>query len=235
MLSIDALEVSYGAVRALRGVSLTVAQGEIVSVVGPNGAGKSTLLLCIAGALAPRAGDIRLQDTSIAGVAAENIAHLGISLVPEGRRIFTQLSVEENLRLGTQMRRDREAVEEDFRHLLEVFPALKERLSTPGGKLSGGEQQQLAIARALMTRPQLVLLDEPALGLAPIVIDTVYDVLHRLREEQSITLLIVEQSTHRALEHADRVYVLRQGQLELEGVSAELDDKEVERAYFGYG
>ncbi len=234
MLSVDALEVSYGAVRALRGISLAVRPGEVVSVVGPNGAGKSTLLLSIAGAVSPAGGDIRLADASLLGIAPENIARLGISLVPEGRNIFTQLSVRENLRLGTQMRRDRAGIEEDFDHMLAVFPALHERLSTPGGKLSGGEQQQLAIARALMTRPQLVLLDEPALGLAPMMIETVYEVLHRLREQQSITLLIVEQSTHRALEHADRVYVLRQGKLVLEGRSRELEDDQVERAYFGY-
>lgn len=155
-------------------------------------------------------------------------------MVPEGRRIFTQLSVEENLRLGSQMRRDRNRVERDFRQMLEVFPVLGERLSSPGGKLSGGEQQQLAIARALMTRPRLVLLDEPALGLAPMVIDAVYATLHRLREEQALTLLLVEQSTHRALENSNRVYVLRHGRIELEGTSSSVDEKAVERAYFGY-
>ncbi len=234
MLEVEGLEVSYGPVRALRGVSLAVEQGGFVGVVGPNGAGKSTLLFTIAGALAPHAGTIRLNGTSIAGVAAENIARLGISMVPEGRNIFTQLTVEENLRLGTQMRRDRERTEQDYRHMLEVFPVLKERLSTSGGKLSGGEQQQLAIARALMTGPELVLLDEPALGLAPMMVDTVYAVLHRLREERSLTLLVVEQSTHRALDNANRIYVLRQGRIELEGGSRDLDERDVEKAYFGY-
>ncbi len=234
MLGVDGLEVSYGPVRALRGVTLNVAAGEMVSVVGPNGAGKSTLLLAIAGALVPSAGEIRFKDESILGRPTEAVARLGISLVPEGRNIFTQLTVEENLRLGTQMRRDRDRIELDFSEMLAVFPILGERLSSPGGKLSGGEQQQLAIARALMTGATVMLLDEPALGLAPIVVETVYSVLHRLRSERAMTLLIVEQSTHRALENADRVYVLRQGRIELEGPSGELDEKAVEQAYFGY-
>ncbi len=234
MLGVEGLEVAYGPVRAIRGVSLSVAEGEIVSVVGPNGAGKSTLLLAIAGALAPSSGEIRFKDRSILGRPTEAVARLGISLVPEGRNIFTQLTVAENLRLGTQMRRDRKRIELDFAEMLAVFPVLGERLSSYGGKLSGGEQQQLAIARALMTGSRFILLDEPALGLAPIMVETVYSVLHRLRSERSITLLIVEQSTHRALENADRVYVLRQGRIELEGPSSELDEKTVEQAYFGY-
>ncbi len=234
MLGVDGLEVSYGPVRALRGVTLKVAEGEMVSVVGPNGAGKSTLLLAIAGALAPSAGEIRFNEQSILGRPTEAVARLGISLVPEGRNIFTQLTVEENLRLGTQMRRDRDRIEQDLAEMLAVFPILGERLSNHGGKLSGGEQQQLAIARALMTGARFILLDEPALGLAPIIVETVYSVLHRLRRERAITLLIVEQSTHRALENADRVYVLRQGRIELEGPSGELDEKAVEQAYFGY-
>ena len=234
MLEVADLEVRYGAVPALREVSLTVAENELVGVVGPNGAGKSTLLLAIAGALAPASGQIRFDGEDIGAQSAENIARLGLSMVPEGRRIFTQLSVEENLRLGTQMRRDRDRIERDFRQMLEVFPVLGERRSSPGGKLSGGEQQQLAIARALMTRPRLVLLDEPALGLAPMVSDAVYATLHRLREEQALTLLLVEQSTHRVLDNADRVYVLRHGRIELEGASERLDEEAVERAYFGY-
>ena len=234
MLEVDRLDVRHGAVRALRDVSLAVAENEIVGVVGPNGAGKSTLLLTIAGALQPAGGAIRFRGEAIGAAAAENIARLGISMVPEGRRIFTRLTVEENLRLGTQMRRDRDGIERDFRQMLDLFPVLGERRSAPGGKLSGGEQQQLAIARALMTRPRLVLLDEPALGLAPLVIEAVYATLHRLRAEQALTLLLVEQSTYRVLANADRVYVLRHGRITLEGPSADLDEKAVERAYFGY-
>ena len=218
---------------AVRGVSVRVARGEIVCVVGPNGAGKSTTLHTIAGVLAPSAGAVRLDGRSILGQAPEAIARMGLSLVPEGRHVFNQLSVEENIRLGTQMRADRGQIEGDFERVLSTFPFLRERLRAPGGKLSGGEQQQLVIARALMTRPRIMVLDEPSLGLAPMVVDTVYGVLQALRED-GITLLVVEQSTHRALENADRIYVMRSGEIALAGSAAELGDEELERAYFGY-
>ena len=234
MLEIKDLHVRYGNIPAVRGVSLEVNKGEIICVVGPNGAGKSTTLLTIAGAQSPAQGSILLAGESIAGQSPEDIARKGISLVPEGRHVFTQLTVEENIRLGTGMRKDRDQIESDFHNMLNHFPFLAKRLKTPGGKLSGGEQQQLVIARALMTRPEIIMLDEPSLGLGPIVVDTVYSILHTLRD-QGITLLIVEQSTHRALENADRVYVLRRGQIELQGKSSELSDEEVERAYFGFG
>ena len=234
MLEIKDLHVRYGNIPAVRGVSLEVNKGEIICVVGPNGAGKSTTLLTIAGAQSPAQGSILLAGESIAGQSPENIARKGISLVPEGRHVFTQLTVEENIRLGTGMRKDRDQIESDFHNMLNHFPFLAKRLKTPGGKLSGGEQQQLVIARALMTRPEIIMLDEPSLGLGPIVVDTVYSILHTLRD-QGITLLVVEQSTHRALENADRVYVLRRGQIELQGRSSELSDEEVERAYFGFG
>ena len=213
---------------------MRVERGEIVCVVGPNGAGKSTTLHTIAGVLAPSAGAVRLDGRSILGQAPEAIARMGLSLVPEGRHVFTQLSVEENIRLGTQMRADRGEIEGDFERVLSTFPFLRERLSAPGGKLSGGEQQQLVIARALMTRPRIMLLDEPSLGLGPMVVDTVYGILQALRED-GITLLVVEQSTHRALENADRIYVLRSGEITLHGKSAELTDEALEQAYFGYG
>ena len=234
MLEIKDLHVRYGNIPAVRGVSLEVNKGEIICVVGPNGAGKSTTLLTIAGAQSPAQGSILLAGESIAGQSPENIARKGISLVPEGRHVFTQLTVEENIRLGTGMRKDRDQIESDFHNMLNHFPFLAKRLKTPGGKLSGGEQQQLVIARALMTRPEIIMLDEPSLGLGPIVVDTVYSILHTLRD-QGITLLVVEQSTHRALENADRVYVLRRGQIELQGKSSELSDEEVEKAYFGFG
>ena len=234
MLEIKDLHVRYGNIPAVRGVSLDVNKSEIICVVGPNGAGKSTTLLTIAGAQTPTQGSILLAGESMAGQSPENIARKGISLVPEGRHVFTQLTVEENIRLGTGMRKDRDQIESDFHNMLNHFPFLAKRLKTPGGKLSGGEQQQLVIARALMTRPEIIMLDEPSLGLGPIVVDTVYSILHTLRD-QGITLLVVEQSTHRALENADRVYVLRRGQIELQGTSSELSDEEVERAYFGFG
>ena len=233
MLEVENLHVHYGRITAVRGVSLNVNEGEMVCIVGPNGAGKSTTLLTIAGAQGATEGAIRLGGTSVIGKSPERIARLGISLVPEGRHVFTQLTVEENIRLGTSIRKDRDQIEGDFQNMLKHFPFLAGRLKTPGGKLSGGEQQQLVIARALMTRPRIILLDEPSLGLAPIIVDTVYGILHTLRE-QGITLLVVEQSTHRALENADRIYVLRRGQIELHGKSGELSDEELERAYFGF-
>lgn len=233
MLVVDDLHVHYGRVPAVRGVSVNVDRGEIVGIVGPNGAGKSTTLLAIAGVLAPTQGTIRLDGRSTVGTTPEAIARMGLSLVPEGRHVFTQLSVEENVRLGAQMRADRAEVERDFDHMLTEFPFLQSRLSTPAGKLSGGEQQQLVIARALMTRPRLMLLDEPALGLGPLVVETVYRILRGLRDS-GITLLVVEQSTHRALENADRIYVIRSGRIKLHGRSADVSDAEVEEAYFGY-
>ena len=225
--------MSYGRVPAVRGVSVRVDAGEIVCIVGPNGAGKTTTLEAIAGTLRPTAGTIRLNGAAIAGQAPEAIARMGVSLVPENRHVFTQLTVEENLRLGSQMRPDRDRIEPDFERILGHFPFLRERLATPGGKLSGGEQQQLVIARALMTAPKLMLLDEPALGLAPLIVATVYDILRTLRG-QGITLLVVEQSTHRALENADRIYVMRSGEIVLHGARDALTRDEVEAAYFGY-
>ena len=223
----------YRRLRAVRGVSLTVGEGEIVCLVGPNGAGKSSTLRSIAGLHPPAQGDIRLGGRSVVGMAPEIIARRGLSLVPEGRHVFTQLTVQENILLGSQMRRDRKQVRADFERMMESFPFLRGRLSTPGGKLSGGEQQQLVIARALMTRPSLILLDEPSLGLAPMVVDTVYEILKGLRDE-GITLLVVEQSTHRALENGDRIYIIRSGQIELEGDCSALTDERVEQAYFGF-
>ena len=233
MLAVTDLHVGYGRVPAVRGISVGVEAGQIVCLVGPNGAGKSTTLLAIAGILTPTQGSITFDGASIVGVAPEEIARKGLSLVPEGRHVFTQLSVEENIRLGTQMRADRDEIEADFKRMLTEFPFLQSRLSTPAGKLSGGEQQQLVIARALMTRPRLILLDEPALGLGPLIVETVYRILRSLRD-RGITLLVVEQSTHRALENADRIYVIRSGKIQLHGRSAELSDAQVEEAYFGY-
>lgn len=233
MLEIDNIHVQYGRIAAVRGISFSVGAGEIVTLVGPNGAGKSTTMMTIAGALTPVRGTVKLNDESLIGKSPEDIARLGISFVPEGRHVFSQLTVEENIRIGSDMRRDRQNIEPDFERVLGYFPFLRERLNTPGGKLSGGEQQQLAIARALMTRPKLILIDEPSLGLAPIVVDRVYEILRALREEGN-TLVVVEQSTHRALENADRIYVMRSGRIVLSGDSLSLTDKELETAYFGF-
>jgi branched-chain amino acid transport system ATP-binding protein len=233
MLDVEGIQVQYGRITAVRDASFRVDKGEIVTLVGPNGAGKSTTMMAIAGALAPSQGTIRLDGQSIIGKSPETIARLGLSFVPEGRHVFAQLTVNENIRLGSDMRKDRENIEPDFERVVGYFPFLRERLGTPGGKLSGGEQQQLVIARALMTRPRIILIDEPSLGLGPIIVDRVYDILRALRQE-GITLVVVEQSTHRALENADRVYVMRSGRIVLHGHSKDLTDKELERAYFGF-
>jgi branched-chain amino acid transport system ATP-binding protein len=235
MLVVDNLHVRYGRVAAVRGVTFEVNAGEVVCLAGPNGAGKSTTLLAIVGAVAAASGSVQFKGTSIVGTGVENIAAAGISLVPEGRRIFGTLTVEENLRLGAVTRNDRNEVQRDFELLLEQFPLLRERLKASAGKLSGGEQQQVAIARALMARPKLLLVDEPALGLAPQMIERVYEILLRLRRE-GLSLLVVEQSTERALAAADRMYIMRNGEIRFVGRPDALITREsIEQAYFGFG
>ena len=234
LLRVSDLHVRYGEITAVRGVSLDVEEREIVCIVGPNGAGKSSTLLAIAGGLQQAEGVVELNGSPLLGRPPETLARLGISLVPEGRHVFGTLTVEENLRLGTKMRKDRGAIEQDVERIYGQFPILKERRRAPAGKLSGGEQQQLVIARALMTGPQIVLLDEPSLGLAPQMVDTVYDILWELRE-QGVTMLVVEQSVERAFDVADRIYVMRTGQIELSGTADELEDhQDLHQAYFGF-
>ena len=234
LLSIDDIYVRYGGLTAVRGVSLRVGEGEVVCVIGPNGAGKSSTLQAIAGAVPLASGRIRFDGQDIAGLKPESIARRGFSLVPEGRRIFASLTVDENLRLGTGMRRDRRALASDLGRVLDYFPALAERRYRPAGLLSGGEQQMLAIGRALLTRPRLIAVDEPSLGLAPIMIDEVYRILVELNRRDGMTLLIVEQSIERALQVADRIFVLRSGQVALSGPPEEMADRlRVETAYFG--
>ncbi len=236
LLEVDGLHVRYGDLIAQRSISLTVAPGEVVCIIGPNGAGKSTALAAIAGGVTPHAGDIRIGGRSVLGQRPEQIARLGLSLVPEGRHIFGTLTVGENLRIGGDIRRDRAAARADMAWLLELFPRLAERLKVPASRLSGGEQQMLAVARAVMTRPRLLLVDEPSLGLAPKIIDQIYDILLDLRVRANLTLLINEQSSNRILKHADRIYVLRGGRLQLEGRAADLQDGEaIRHAYFGFG
>ncbi len=235
MLEVDNIHVNYGRLQALRGVSITVRQGEIVCLVGPNGAGKSTTLAAIAGGVAPHTGRIMLEGRALGGVPPEAIARLGVSLVPEGRHVFGTLSVAENLRIGTFQRRDRSGVNADFERILEHFPRLRERLQQPAGRLSGGEQQMLVIGRALMTRPRLVMVDEPSLGLAPKIVDQVYEILLRLRRDGDLTLLINEQSSERVLKFADRIYVMRGGRIHLHDLAANLQDgKAIQHAYFGF-
>lgn len=233
MLRIDDLQVSYGRVPALGDVSIDVDAGEIVSIIGPNGAGKTTLLSTICGLLKPVKGTIELDGVSIAGSAPEHIVARGISLVPEGRRIFTKLTVQENLELGlTRVPRSQGRAE--LERVLGYFPALEQFLPSSAGRLSGGEQQQLAIARALLSRPRLLLLDEPSLGLAPLVIDAMFETVTRLREGGT-TVLLVEQFAEKARELADRTYVLRSGHVALEiAQGAEVTREQLERAYFGF-
>jgi len=235
MLVLDDVKVSYSNILALRGVSLHVETREIVAVIGPNGAGKSSLLNSIAGAVQIVGGAIRFEDSPIAGKSPEDLVRLGVSLVPEGRRIFAGLSVWENIRIGAVARKDRTAISQDIERVLETFPVLQERLKQPAGKLSGGEQQMLAISRALLARPRLLLIDEPSLGLAPLVVDEVYRAVGELREG-GVTILLVEQSATRALQFADRIYVLNTGAIVMSGSSDELRNAaDFEDAYFGYG
>ncbi|GLK85838.1 ABC transporter ATP-binding protein [Ancylobacter defluvii] len=236
LLTIDDVHVRYGDLVALRDVSLTVAQGEVVCVIGPNGAGKSTLLAAVAGGVTPWRGSIRFGDTEVVGLRPEVVARQGLSLVPEGRHIFGTLTVDENLRIGGFIHKGRADAKADYERLLELFPRLRERLNFPAGRLSGGEQQMLAVARAVMTRPRLLLVDEPSLGLAPRIVDQIYEILLDLRQREGLTLVINEQSSNRILKHADRIYVLRGGRIQLEGRAADLADGEAIRsAYFGFG
>jgi branched-chain amino acid transport system ATP-binding protein len=222
MLEVTDLTVNYGRITALRDVTINIDAGEFVAVVGPNGAGKSTLLLTIAGALQPTSGAITFDGEPLAGKQPENIIRSGLALVPEGRHIFGTLTVAENLLIGATPRRDGDQqVTADREEILELFPVLRERYHQRAGKLSGGEQQQLAIARALLSRPRLLLLDEPSLGLAPIIVDAVFSALETLREG-GLTLLVVEQNAAVAVESADRAYVLRTGRVELSGTREEL-------------
>lgn len=221
MLYVSALRAQYGRVPALHDVSIDVHEGEIVGVVGPNGAGKTTLLKCITGILKPAGGEIAFRDRSILDLPPETIVGSGISLVPEGRRIFAGMTVGENLRLAATPLRDRRRMTEAIDRELERFPILGEYYDTPASRLSGGEQQQLAIARALLPKPSLLLLDEPSLGLSPLMVDLVFEALQSFRVE-GMTVLLVEQNAARAIELADRSYVLRAGLVTLAGSRDEL-------------
>ncbi|UOM35479.1 ABC transporter ATP-binding protein [Acuticoccus sp. I52.16.1] len=234
MLSVAELEVRYGRLIAVRDVSLTVATGEIVCIVGPNGAGKSTTLAAVAGGVPKVRGTVTLAGQDISAMKPENIAKLGVSLVPEGRHVFASLTVEDNLRVGTFMR-GKVDVAAEMDRVFTHFPRLAERRKQAAGKLSGGEQQMLVIGRALMTAPKIILVDEPSLGLAPMIIDQVYAILVELREREGLTLLINEQSSERMLKFADRIYVMREGLMQLEGTRRELEDgKAIQSAYFGF-
>ncbi|MCS7222451.1 MAG: ABC transporter ATP-binding protein [Anaerolineae bacterium] len=233
MLELRDLHVYYGHIHALKGISLEVHPGEIVTIVGSNGAGKTTTLMTISGLLRPRQGSIRYRGQDLTRMAPHEIVQAGISHCPEGRQIFAPLTVRENLLLGAYHRRDRAAVARDWAWVEALFPILAERRYQRAGTLSGGEQQMLAIARALMSRPQVLLLDEPSLGLAPLLVSRIFEVIRELRE-QGMTILLVEQNAYQALQVADRAYVLETGEIKLHGTAHELaDNPAVKKAYLG--
>ena len=233
MLKLDNVHTYYGNIHALKGISLHVNEGEIVTLIGANGAGKTTTLNTICGLLRPRQGEIYLENDRIDEVPAHNIVEMGISQAPEGRRVFPRLTVMENLDMGAFARNDPEGIEKDREWVFELFPVLKERVKQQGGTLSGGEQQMLAMGRALMARPKLLLLDEPSMGLAPMLVETIFNTIRQLNQEGT-TILLVEQNALAALSVADRGYVMETGTIGLTGTGQELlDDSRVRAAYLG--
>lgn len=233
LLSIQDLHVSYGNIAALQGISIEVHEGEIVTLVGANGAGKSTLLRAISGLVPIRSGEIRFGDTNLGNLPAHRIVEQGIAHVPEGRGIFANLTVQENLTLATWSRTDRSNLQQEYQKVFDLFPRLAERREQPAGTLSGGEQQMLAVARALMTRGRLILLDEPSMGLAPVLVREIFQILREINESGT-TILLVEQNARQALKLAHRGYVLETGRLAVAGPAEELlDNPIVKAAYLG--
>ena len=233
LLELDNVKTYYGNIRALKGISIEVNEGEIVCLIGGNGAGKSTTLMTISGILTPQEGNIIYQGQSIISVRPDNIVQMGICQVPEGRMIFPILSVMENLDLGAYLRKDKAGIKEDINQVFGLFPVLRERCNQPGGTLSGGEQQMLAIGRALMARPKLLLLDEPSLGLAPILVDVIFKIIRQINN-QGTTILLVEQNAQLALQYSHRGYVIETGEIVLTDTSAELlKNEQVKKAYLG--
>jgi branched-chain amino acid transport system ATP-binding protein len=233
VLQVTGLDARYGGVHALKGVSLTVDEGEIVALIGCNGAGKTTTLMSISQALRPASGSVRFLGRELVGMPPHEVVAMGLSQVPEGRRIFPRLTVRENLEMGAFLVRDKATIERRMREAFDVFPILGQRAEQLGGTLSGGEQQMLAIARALMLEPKILLLDEPSLGLAPLVVMKIFEVIRSLRG-RGIPVLLVEQNAHMALRTADRAYVLETGQIKRDGVARDLhDDPAIREAYLG--
>lgn len=233
MLKVNEIDVYYGNIQALKGVSLNVEEGEIVTLIGANGAGKTTLLNTLSGLLRPRNGEIEYLGKSIVGRPAQHIVKDGIVHVPEGRRVFANMTVEENLSLGAFLRKDNQGIKQDLEKVYELFPRLHERRKQQSGTLSGGEQQMLAMGRALMSKPKLLLLDEPSMGLAPILVQTIFDIIQDINKNGT-TILLVEQNAHMALSIADRAYVIETGKVVISGTSQELQESEMVReAYLG--
>ncbi len=234
MLKLDNIKTYYGNIQALKGISLEVKKGEIICLIGANGAGKSTTLMSISGIEPPRSGSIFLEGVDITGMPAHQIVTMGLSQVPEGRRIFPQLSVLENLDMGAYLRNDKEEQKRDLEYVFDLFPILSQRRNQSGGTLSGGEQQMLAISRALMAKPRILLMDEPSLGLAPIIVQQIFGIITRINKEQGTTIFLVEQNANQALKIADRGYVLQNGMIVKSDTSTALmADEEVKNAYLG--
>ncbi|MBQ0167008.1 MAG: ABC transporter ATP-binding protein [Treponema sp.] len=233
MLSIRDLHVSYGGIKALRGIDIDVPDGKIVTLIGANGAGKSTLLRTISGLVKAESGSIQIDGKELTGLKIDKICQEGIALVPEGRRVFTDLTVQENLMIGAYLRNDKKAIQEDLAWVYELFPRLKERHWQYAGTLSGGEQQMLAVGRALMSRPKILMMDEPSLGLAPLIVQQIFAIIREINEK-GVTILLIEQNANMALKTADTAYVIETGSIVLKGTGAELlENDTVKEAYLG--
>lgn len=233
ILEIRNLVVSYGGIEAVKDISLDVEQGKIVTLIGANGAGKSTTLKSIAGIVKPKSASIKLNGEEICGKSPDYIVSKGVTLVPEGRRVFANLTVLENLKIGAYLRKDKAGIKADMEHVFELFPRLKEREWQAAGTLSGGEQQMLAVGRALMSKPKVIMMDEPSLGLAPLVVKGIFDIIRTVNQE-GITVLLIEQNANMALKAADRGYVMETGRITMEGTGLELlENEEIKEAYLG--
>ena len=234
MLKVENVQAGYGNILALKNVSLNIQEGEIITLIGANGAGKSTTLMTISGVVTCRSGKILFQDKEIQKKSSDDIVKMGICQVPEGRHIFPQLTVKENLDMGAFLRNDKAEIKKDMDYVFSLFPILAERRNQDGGTLSGGEQQMLAMSRALMARPQLLLLDEPSMGLAPLVIKQIFEIIKQINKENNTTIFLVEQNANQALHIADRGYVIENGEITLTGPAKDLlSNQEVQKAYLG--
>ncbi len=233
MLTLENVSVNYGAIEALTNITLHVEQGEVVTLIGANGAGKTTTLRTVTGLLDPKEGLVMYEGKQISGMPTHKLVSMGIAMSPEGRGVFANLTVRENLEMGAFIRKDKKAISDDMERGFTLFPRLKEREQQKAGTLSGGEQQMLAMARALMSRPRLLLLDEPSLGLAPLVVHSIFEAIDEIKSEGT-TILLVEQNANAALHHSDRAYVLETGRIVMEGISKEVaQDPRVKEAYLG--
>ena len=234
MLEIRSLSTYYGNIQALKEIDLSVSEGEIITLIGANGAGKSTTLMSISGIVPPRSGRITFEGESLVGLSPDEIVRRGVIQVPEGRHIFPGLTVQENLDMGALLRRDRNGIAADLEYVFTLFPILKDRRHQAGGTLSGGEQQMLAISRALMARPRLLLLDEPSLGLAPLLVQQIFEIIQKINGENGTTIFLVEQNAYLALKVADRGYVMETGRIKLTDTGANLlENEEIRLAYLG--